>query len=69
MPLSSVEVSKRLQEVISQNGKLRIKDKMYKAIASDFENLGEIGSGTCGQVYRMRFKSANHIMAVKVKKI
>lgn len=61
----SVEVKKRLQEAISQNGKLHINGKHYNATAPDFENLGEIGAGTCGQVYKMRFKPANQIMAVK----
>nr|XP_039269677.1 dual specificity mitogen-activated protein kinase kinase 7-like [Styela clava] len=61
----SVEVNKRLQEAFSQNGKLRIDGRLFNSKASDFENLGEIGAGTCGQVYKMRFKHANRIMAVK----
>ncbi|KAH0629633.1 hypothetical protein JD844_011859 [Phrynosoma platyrhinos] len=37
----------------------------YQAEINDLENLGEIGSGTCGQVWKMRFKKTGHIIAVK----
>lgn len=39
----------------------------YQAEINDLENLGEIGSGTCGQVWKMRFKKTGHIIAVKVR--
>ncbi|NXX05650.1 MP2K7 kinase, partial [Larus smithsonianus] len=32
---------------------------------NDLENLGEIGSGTCGQVWKMRFRKTGHVIAVK----
>ena len=28
--------------------------------------MGQIGSGTCGQVYKMQYRPTGHIMAVKV---
>ncbi|XP_065275720.1 dual specificity mitogen-activated protein kinase kinase 7 [Emys orbicularis] len=39
--------------------------RRYQAEINDLENLGEIGSGTCGQVWKMRFKKTGHIVAVK----
>lgn len=38
----------------------------YQAEINDLENLGEIGSGTCGQVWKMRFRQTGHVIAVKV---
>lgn len=38
----------------------------YQAEINDLENLGEIGSGTCGQVWKMRFRKTGHVIAVKV---
>uniref|UniRef100_A0A8C7EG39 Uncharacterized protein n=1 Tax=Nothoprocta perdicaria TaxID=30464 RepID=A0A8C7EG39_NOTPE len=37
----------------------------YQAEINDLENLGEIGSGTCGQVWKMRFRKSGHVIAVK----
>ncbi|KAM4856238.1 dual specificity mitogen-activated protein kinase kinase 7 isoform 1-T1 [Urocitellus parryii] len=37
----------------------------YQAEINDLENLGEMGSGTCGQVWKMRFRKTGHIIAVK----
>uniref|UniRef100_W5MHV2 Dual specificity mitogen-activated protein kinase kinase 7 n=1 Tax=Lepisosteus oculatus TaxID=7918 RepID=W5MHV2_LEPOC len=37
----------------------------YPAEVSDLINEGEIGSGTCGQVFKVRFKKTDHIIAVK----
>ncbi|XP_076823044.1 dual specificity mitogen-activated protein kinase kinase 7-like [Clavelina lepadiformis] len=61
----SEKVNARLQEVIRQNGKLRINGAVHKADVKEFENLGQIGSGTCGQVYKMKYRPTGHIMAVK----
>lgn len=58
--------NQRLKEVINQTGKLLIRGKYYPAKDSDFTNHGEIGAGTCGQVFKKCFKPANEIMAVKV---
>ncbi|XP_066889005.1 dual specificity mitogen-activated protein kinase kinase 7 isoform X1 [Kogia breviceps] len=37
----------------------------YQAEINDLENLGEMGSGTCGQVWKMRFRKTGHVIAVK----
>lgn len=34
---------------------------------TDLINEGEIGSGTCGQVFKVRFKKTGHVIAVKVR--
>lgn len=39
----------------------------YQAEINDLENLGEMGSGTCGQVWKMRFRKTGHVIAVKVR--
>lgn len=38
----------------------------YPAEVTDLINEGEIGSGTCGQVFKVRFKKTGHVIAVKV---
>ncbi|CAB1344710.1 unnamed protein product [Coregonus sp. 'balchen'] len=37
----------------------------YPAEVSDLISEGEIGSGTCGQVFKVRFKKTGHVIAVK----
>lgn len=39
----------------------------YPAEVTDLINEGEIGSGTCGQVFKVRFKKTGHVIAVKVR--
>lgn len=34
---------------------------------ADLFSEGEIGSGTCGQVFKVRFKKTGHVIAVKVR--
>lgn len=38
----------------------------YPAEVTDLISEGEIGSGTCGQVFKVRFKKTCHVIAVKV---
>lgn len=38
----------------------------YPAEVTDLISEGEIGSGTCGQVFKVRFKKTGHVIAVKV---
>lgn len=38
----------------------------YPAEVADLISEGEIGSGTCGQVFKVRFKKTAHVIAVKV---
>ena len=51
---------------MKQSNILRINGKDYRGKISDFENMGQIGSGTCGQVYKMQYRPTGHIVAVKV---
>lgn len=39
----------------------------YPAEVTDLISEGEIGSGTCGQVFKVRFRKTCHIIAVKVR--
>lgn len=67
-PEKSVESDKlnaRLQLVLRQNGKLRFGQKVISTDVKSFDNLGQIGFGTCGQVYKMRHRPTEAIMAVK----
>uniref|UniRef100_A0A8C4Y7R4 Dual specificity mitogen-activated protein kinase kinase 7 n=3 Tax=Gopherus TaxID=38771 RepID=A0A8C4Y7R4_9SAUR len=63
--MESIEIDQKLQEIMKQTGYLTIGGQRYQAEINDLENLGEIGSGTCGQVWKMRFKKTGHIIAVK----
>ncbi len=38
----------------------------YPAEVADLISEGEIGSGTCGQVFKVRFKKTGNVIAVKV---
>ncbi|XP_010567197.1 PREDICTED: dual specificity mitogen-activated protein kinase kinase 7, partial [Haliaeetus leucocephalus] len=50
---------------MKQTGYLTVGGQRYQAEINDLENLGEIGSGTCGQVWKMRFRKTGHVIAVK----
>ncbi|XP_030053013.1 dual specificity mitogen-activated protein kinase kinase 7 isoform X2 [Microcaecilia unicolor] len=63
--MESIEIDQKLQEIMKQTGYLTIGGQRHQAEISDLENLGEIGSGTCGQVWKMRFKKTGHVIAVK----
>ena len=39
----------------------------HQAEVTDLISEGEIGSGTCGQVFKVRFKKTGHVIAVKVR--
>ncbi|XP_063997958.1 dual specificity mitogen-activated protein kinase kinase 7 isoform X3 [Pogoniulus pusillus] len=61
----SIEIDQKLQEIMKQTGYLTVGGQRYQAEINDLENLGEIGSGTCGQVWKMRFRKTGDIIAVK----
>ncbi|KAM7142441.1 dual specificity mitogen-activated protein kinase kinase 7 isoform 2-T2 [Molossus nigricans] len=63
--MESIEIDQKLQEIMKQTGYLTIRGQRYQAEINDLENLGEMGSGTCGQVWKMRFRKTGHIIAVK----
>ncbi|KAK1342384.1 hypothetical protein QTO34_015149 [Cnephaeus nilssonii] len=64
--MESIEIDQKLQEIMKQTGYLTIGGQRYQAEINDLENLGEMGSGTCGQVWKMRFRKTGHVIAVKV---
>nr|XP_033780014.1 dual specificity mitogen-activated protein kinase kinase 7 isoform X2 [Geotrypetes seraphini] len=63
--MESIEIDQKLQEIMKQTGYLTIGGQRHQAEIGDLENLEEIGSGTCGQVWKMRFKKTGHVIAVK----
>uniref|UniRef100_A0A8D1SZL4 Dual specificity mitogen-activated protein kinase kinase 7 n=2 Tax=Sus scrofa TaxID=9823 RepID=A0A8D1SZL4_PIG len=50
--MESIEIDQKLQEIMKQTGYLTIGGQRYQAEINDLENLGEMGSGTCGQQMR-----------------
>uniref|UniRef100_A0A3P9PYQ3 Dual specificity mitogen-activated protein kinase kinase 7 n=1 Tax=Poecilia reticulata TaxID=8081 RepID=A0A3P9PYQ3_POERE len=64
-PYSLVEIDQKLQEIMRQTGYLKIDGQRYPAEVTDLISEGEIGSGTCGQVFKVRFKKTGHVIAVK----
>uniref|UniRef100_A0A8C4TH85 Dual specificity mitogen-activated protein kinase kinase 7 n=1 Tax=Erpetoichthys calabaricus TaxID=27687 RepID=A0A8C4TH85_ERPCA len=65
LPTPPAEIDQKLQEIMKQTGYLKIDGQRYPAEVSDLLNEGEIGSGTCGQVFKVRFKKTGHVIAVK----
>uniref|UniRef100_A0A8C5BSP3 Mitogen-activated protein kinase kinase 7 n=1 Tax=Gadus morhua TaxID=8049 RepID=A0A8C5BSP3_GADMO len=63
--LENAEIDQKLQEIMKQTGYLKIDGQRYPAEVSDLISEGEIGSGTCGQVFKIRFKKTGHVIAVK----
>ncbi|KAK2489667.1 hypothetical protein MC885_009831 [Smutsia gigantea] len=63
--MESTEIDQKLQEIMKQTGYLTVGGQRYQAEINDLENLGEMGSGTCGQVWKMRFRKTGHVIAVK----
>uniref|UniRef100_A0A8C7NSA2 mitogen-activated protein kinase kinase n=1 Tax=Oncorhynchus mykiss TaxID=8022 RepID=A0A8C7NSA2_ONCMY len=65
LPTPHAEIDQKLQEIMKQTGYLKIDGQRYPAEVSDLISEGEIGSGTCGQVFKVRFKKTGHVIAVK----
>ncbi|KAJ0050683.1 hypothetical protein NL108_005060 [Boleophthalmus pectinirostris] len=63
--LENAEIDQKLQEIMKQTGYLKIDGQRYPAEVTDLISEGEIGSGTCGQVFKVRFKKTDHVIAVK----
>ncbi|KAG7266116.1 hypothetical protein CRUP_028118 [Coryphaenoides rupestris] len=63
--LENAEIDQKLQEIMKQTGYLKIDGQRYPAEVADLISEGEIGSGTCGQVFKVRFKKTGHVIAVK----
>ncbi|KTF95598.1 hypothetical protein cypCar_00042302 [Cyprinus carpio] len=63
--LENAEIDQKLQEIMKQTGYLKIDGQRYPAEVTDLISEGEIGSGTCGQVFKVRFEKTGHVIAVK----
>ncbi|TMS23297.1 Dual specificity mitogen-activated protein kinase kinase 7 [Larimichthys crocea] len=73
--LENAEIDQKLQEIMKQTGYLKIDGQcgftflsVHSGIQQEVTDLiseGEIGSGTCGQVFKVRFKKTDHVIAVK----
>ncbi|XP_067941237.1 dual specificity mitogen-activated protein kinase kinase 7-like [Watersipora subatra] len=61
----SAEIEAKYMEIMKLTGVLDIAGEKVKCEQTDLEDLGELGHGTCGQVFTMRHKSSGQIMAVK----
>ncbi|XP_078354994.1 dual specificity mitogen-activated protein kinase kinase 2-like [Oculina patagonica] len=61
------QIEAKLQEITKQTGILKLQDKSFDFTIDDLETVEEIGSGTCGQVCKMRHKQSGHVLAVKVR--
>lgn len=59
------ETDWKLQEIMKQANILTISNRKYCADMKDLEHLGELGTGTCGHVVKMRHIPSNTVIAVK----
>lgn len=58
-------LKEKFDQIMEQHGILEINGVNIKVDRDDMEDLGEIGFGTCGHVYKMRHKASGTLMAVK----
>ncbi|VDM96404.1 unnamed protein product [Thelazia callipaeda] len=58
-------LSKRLADIKRLSGRITIMNTVYDTTKESLKRMGELGSGTCGVVYRARFEQTGTIMAVK----
>lgn len=60
------QLNKRLAEIKRLSGRITIMKTVYQTTKESLRRIGELGSGTCGVVYKARFEQTGTIMAVKV---
>lgn len=60
------ETEKKLRQIMTRNGILNINNEQHQTDISDLIDMGELGSGTSGHVVKMRHKTTDTIIAVKV---
>lgn len=59
------QIKEKFDKILQCHGKLEIHGEEIKVDREELEDLGEIGFGTCGHVYKMRHKPTGALMAVK----
>ncbi|CAB3259258.1 unnamed protein product [Arctia plantaginis] len=59
------ETEHRMREVYKVSGKLNVDGVEYRSHVEDLQQLGELGSGTCGHVVKMLHKPSQTVIAVK----
>ncbi|MFH4978117.1 hypothetical protein AB6A40_004826 [Gnathostoma spinigerum] len=65
-PDAQNDLDRRYEEIRAQSGRLVIMNVLYIADKErDLKRIGELGSGTCGVVYKARFIPTGTVMAVK----
>lgn len=60
------ETENKLRQIMKRSGIITIDNVEYKTELKDLEDLGELGNGTSGHVFKMRHKPTNKVIAVKV---
>lgn len=60
------ETGRKLEQIMKRQGILTIDNAEYKTEIKDLEDLGELGSGTSGHVFKMRHHPSKKVIAVKV---
>lgn len=63
------ETENKLRQIMKRSGIITIDNVEYKTELKDLEDLGELGNGTSGHVFKMRHKPTNKVIAVKVNSI
>ncbi|CAH2242471.1 jg20455 [Pararge aegeria aegeria] len=61
----AVDTEYRMREVYKVSGKLNVDGTEYKSHIDDLQQLGELGSGTCGHVVKMLHRPSGAVIAVK----
>ncbi|XP_072935306.1 dual specificity mitogen-activated protein kinase kinase 7-like isoform X2 [Epargyreus clarus] len=61
----ATETEYRMREVYKVSGKLNVDGVEYKSHVDDLQQLGELGSGTCGHVVKMLHRPSSAVIAVK----
>lgn len=55
----------KLKEILKAGNVLTIGGQQYRVDMTDLEKLGDLGSGTCGHVVKMRHRPTGKVLAVK----
>lgn len=61
----SAQIETKLKEITKLTGILKLQEKCLSFTIDDLDIVEEIGSGTCGQVCKMKHRQTGDVMAVK----